>query len=255
MAIAFRSVSSLAYAIHGTTHTVSAPSGIANGDILIADTFVANGASDPGELTPPAGWTAVTASVLLGPNGGLAARTRTYWKRAASESGSYVFTSGNTDDRAEIVIRAFSGCIASGSPIDAFSTASGSGTTTTAPSITTTVANTLLSMYSSNWQANGADPVTGWTERYDFVVTSIDKNTLNASAGATGTVVVSSNGNNGVGDPWSTCLIALKPAGGTPASLLKVWNGSAWVAKPVKVWSGSAWVTKPVKTWNGSAWI
>lgn len=36
---------------------------------------------------------------------------------------------------------------------------------------------------------------------------------------------------------------------------MKVWNGSAWVAKPVKVWNGSAWVTKPVKRWNGSSWV
>lgn len=36
---------------------------------------------------------------------------------------------------------------------------------------------------------------------------------------------------------------------------IKVWNGSAWVAKPVKVWNGSAWVTKPVKRWNGSIWV
>ena len=39
-------------------------------------------------------------------------------------------------------------------------------------------------------------------------------------------------------------------AGGRP----KVWNGSAWVAKPVKVWNGSVWVEKPMKVWNGSAW-
>lgn len=34
----------------------------------------------------------------------------------------------------------------------------------------------------------------------------------------------------------------------------KVWNGTAWVAKPVKVWNGTAWVQKPVKFWNGTAW-
>jgi hypothetical protein len=33
-----------------------------------------------------------------------------------------------------------------------------------------------------------------------------------------------------------------------------VWNGSAWVEKPVKVWNGSAWVQKPVKHWDGSSW-
>jgi hypothetical protein len=34
-----------------------------------------------------------------------------------------------------------------------------------------------------------------------------------------------------------------------------VWNGSAWVEKPVKVWNGSAWVQKPLRRWDGSAWV
>lgn len=46
-------------------------------------------------------------------------------------------------------------------------------------------------------------------------------------------------------------FFAPPPAG---SGLIKVWNGSAWVEKPVKVWNGSAWVTKPVKFWTGSAW-
>lgn len=41
------------------------------------------------------------------------------------------------------------------------------------------------------------------------------------------------------------------PVAGRP----KVWNGSAWVRKPLKIWNGSAWVEKPVKRWNGSAWV
>lgn len=41
----------------------------------------------------------------------------------------------------------------------------------------------------------------------------------------------------------------------TSTGKIKVWNGSAWVAKPLKVWNGSAWVTKPVKHWTGSAWV
>lgn len=40
------------------------------------------------------------------------------------------------------------------------------------------------------------------------------------------------------------------PPGGKP----KVWNGSAWVEKPVKVWNGSGWVEKPMKYWTGSTW-
>lgn len=42
------------------------------------------------------------------------------------------------------------------------------------------------------------------------------------------------------------------PSGGTA---LKVWNGSAFVSKPVKVWTGAAWVTKPLKRWSGTAWV
>lgn len=40
----------------------------------------------------------------------------------------------------------------------------------------------------------------------------------------------------------------------TATNRCKVWNGSAWVAKPVNVWNGSAWVTKTLKYWNGSTW-
>lgn len=42
------------------------------------------------------------------------------------------------------------------------------------------------------------------------------------------------------------------PVGG---GQIKVWNGSAWVAKPVKAWNGSTWQVKPVKFWSGSAWV
>ena len=52
---------------------------------------------------------------------------------------------------------------------------------------------------------------------------------------------------------WSALTIALRPA--IPSGSVKVWTGSAWVAKPVKVWNGSTWVTKPLKRWNGVAWV
>ena len=52
---------------------------------------------------------------------------------------------------------------------------------------------------------------------------------------------------------WAAVTMALRPLG--VGGNIKVWNGSAWTAKPVKFWNGSAWVTKPMKRWNGSAWI
>lgn len=36
---------------------------------------------------------------------------------------------------------------------------------------------------------------------------------------------------------------------------IKVWNGSAWVLKPVKWYNGSSWVTKPLKRWDGASWV
>lgn len=50
---------------------------------------------------------------------------------------------------------------------------------------------------------------------------------------------------------YATATIAIRPSSGK----MKVWNGSAWVEKPVKVWNGSSWVTKPVKYWNGTSWV
>lgn len=42
--------------------------------------------------------------------------------------------------------------------------------------------------------------------------------------------------------------------GGGATNGIKVWDGTAWVVKPVKVWNGSAWETKTLKRWDGSAW-
>ncbi|MEU1552145.1 hypothetical protein ABZ517_05410 [Streptomyces scabiei] len=40
-----------------------------------------------------------------------------------------------------------------------------------------------------------------------------------------------------------------------PTTVVKVWNGSAWVTKPLKVWNGSAWVAKAAKAWSETAWF
>lgn len=57
----------------------------------------------------------------------------------------------------------------------------------------------------------------------------------------------------GFKDGWIIPALAIKPS--SDVGRVKVWDGSAHVAKPVKIWNGSAWVTKPVKVWNGSAWV
>lgn len=48
------------------------------------------------------------------------------------------------------------------------------------------------------------------------------------------------------------------PAGGgsgsASTSRIELWNGTAWVQKPLNIWSGTAWVQKPLERWSGTAW-
>ena len=56
------------------------------------------------------------------------------------------------------------------------------------------------------------------------------------------------------GNPWYTSVLALSLSQGE-SGLMKIWDGSAWVKKPVKIWDGSTWTQKPAKVWNGSEWL
>ena len=39
-----------------------------------------------------------------------------------------------------------------------------------------------------------------------------------------------------------------------PGGMVQVWDGTAWVYRPVNVWDGSKWVKRPLKAWDGTAW-
>lgn len=88
---------------------------------------------------------------------------------------------------------------------------------------------------------SGADMAFGWAYQIKTVKGSVAPADFGLSGGA---VSQSSLG----------ILIALKPTTHI-LGRLNIWNGSAWVEKPMKAWSGSAWVEKPVKVWNGSSWV
>ena len=38
-------------------------------------------------------------------------------------------------------------------------------------------------------------------------------------------------------------------------AVLKYYNGSSWVTKPIKYYNGSSWTTKTLKYYNGSSWV
>jgi hypothetical protein len=122
--------------------TIPTPAGTTAGDLLVA-TVAHQGGSGRG-MTPPAGWSAVpNTDVYEGTN----ARIHAWFKFAgASEPSSYTFTlTGGSQDTAGGII-ALSGANAV-SPINVSAGQSNGSTGSTsvpAPSVTTTVPNTLL---------------------------------------------------------------------------------------------------------------
>lgn len=125
-------VSSSANAGASTSLIVTAPAGIQDDDILIAYAHNYNAARKT--ITPPTGF---TEAVFHGTTSSQMAYL--WWKRAASESGNYTFTTeATTAFSAHILV--FRGCATVGSPVDAISESAYivSNTTVRAASMTTT---------------------------------------------------------------------------------------------------------------------
>lgn len=216
MVAAFRSIASVTYASRTNT-TVTPPSGIVNGDILIAVIFCGAAGSVPA-VTLPSGFTIISTPTVVADTGSFTGRLTLAWKRAASESGNYVFTHAACSTQAYVA--AYSGAIASGSPIDVSSsnssgnapTIGGVGQTTTALSVTPTPADDLLLYIAHDWNGTGTlTPPTGMTERFDSLVYTADQ--ALSSSSATGDRI-QTNGNGASGEPWAAWLVALKAATG-----------------------------------------
>jgi hypothetical protein len=120
-----------------TSFTIAMPTGVKQGDIMVAAITAVGGT---GETLTSTGWTSINRT-----NSGTALAQEVFWKYAgASEAGPYTFNL-SASNKASGVILAYTN-VASASPIDVSSggiTTSGT-TTITAPSVTTTVANDML---------------------------------------------------------------------------------------------------------------
>ena len=203
-ATALRSMSNTTYASRTNT-TITAPSGIADGDILILS-FILGGASPP-SATLPAGFT-----LLQGPNtrtvSGFSVIRRLAWKYASGESGDYTVTHTSSSSQGAML------CISGGvfaTPVS--SDNSGTGTTTTATGITTPSNNALVAFIVHNWALYGsASAPSGttptFTEQLDsasslmYVATGVL-----ATAGATGNKT-QANGNSAP-DGWGAFLVGV----------------------------------------------
>lgn len=219
---AYRSHTSIAAGTRTTT-TLTAPTGLANNDILLC-IFLAVANPSPA-ITIPSGFAEVTGSpATFSKPADVEFKLRAYWKRAASESGSYAFT--HTSCGTEALLYAISG--ADATPINPNPSVTvgdgsdGQGNIAKANGITTANNNSFVVFAASAYDAVGpASPPSGttptFTERYDPGGVLYVADGVMATAGATGNKQITTP--NGNFNPWGTLLIAIESDTGGGVSI------------------------------------
>ena len=220
MAVAFRSASGIVFTTQTNT-TLTAPAGIQNGDILVISFIIYNPSGTPATPTPPAGF-----SVLPGPtypidivSGGSHIHVRQWYKVASSESGNYTIT--HTNAGVEGWIGAYSGADTTTPFSPNATSATGTGTTSTATGLTTPRNSSAVLYMCADWQSGGSNLAapTGTTPTFTKRFGMTGNNPSNifiadgilATAGATGN---KSNGNNNnAGEGWSAVLACIQAIG------------------------------------------
>jgi hypothetical protein len=188
MAVAFRAAGTIAD--HATSGTVAVPypAGIAAGDLLV----IAGEHESARTMNLPSGWTRLFGPVNASGGGG--AMEFFYKVATGSESGTLTVTL-NLAGQISAIMSAFSG-VDTAAPVDVSATATTptSGSSVSAPSVTTTKANTLLLHLFWLWMGASPSmtPPAGDTERYDTPSTQTSylyglSTVTKAAAGATGT--------------------------------------------------------------------
>jgi len=217
-----RSISGVRYVPARDDITLNAPIDIQDGDILLLFALVGDAGGAAPTITPPSGFTAITLGAGNNPTtvtaGGFNVKFFAWWKRASSEGSTYLVDwTGNFS--AEAMMLCIRGAKASGDPTNIAASATGTGSTTTGPSITTTVANTLLVLASHDF-TGGIDttPPTGMSEAFDSGPLMFEAFQAIAATGATGTRTFT-NPNSGGGDPWAAFMIAIEPDAGGGAAI------------------------------------
>lgn len=217
MAAAIGSTSTITYA-QRTNTVITAPSGIANNDVLVAILLV-GGVSVP-TVAPPSGFSEVTTTGWpisvdeADPTWQL--RLKLYWKVASSESGDYTFS--HSSARSEAIMYRITGADTT-TPISPNPTsATGTGQTATATGLTTPRAGSVVIYATGAWDAAGpTTPPTGttptFTEYFDAGSTGILYSAAGvmATAGATGNKS-NTNSNNSSIWPWLAGLICVQSA-------------------------------------------
>jgi hypothetical protein len=182
MALTYRSSTASTSGGSGDALSVSKPSGVADGDILVAAFYWETAANT---ITPPAGWTLISKETNVNPTPTI--QLVAFWKRASSEPASWSFTPGTNGQWRFYVCAAWSGATGSGDQVDVKGSAHGTSSITAPPSVTTTAANETVLMLMNNWNGNDCTYTSGpcATKRVGFAGLAIWEGTK-ATAGATG---------------------------------------------------------------------
>lgn len=207
---AYRSSSHVVGGFH-TSLDPATPSGTANDDIIL---YVAMVQANAPTITTPSGYTIVDTAT-----NGTGHKAILYYKRAASE-GATVGGASFTNNWSEGMALSISGCITSGSPIDAHDVQVNTSNSTSTPacSVTTTGADRLLvwigiDEFGATWSAVAS----GFTQRESYGGAIIAAGDLaQAVSGGSGSLT----GTSGTSDHKSAFLVALTPAGGAAATPL-----------------------------------
>ncbi len=192
---------------------ITRPTGVANGNVLVAQVTTRNNAA----ITAPAGWTQIGTTLTSGAT----LEQAVYYKVANAEPANYTWTWAGTVDRAGAII-AYSGVSTVASDIvDASSqngSGGGTGTTATATGVTTLMnGDQMIALYGEGrntalTQSGGE----GMTQQYTatstngtaanrVTVTGADGN--QATAGATGNKTATM----GIARTWVANLVTLVP--------------------------------------------
>ena len=206
------SVSNTTYATRTNT-TVTAPSGITDGDLLLLFAITAADPAAPA-VTPPAGftlWEGTWPQPIT--DGFFVIATSLYYKYASSESGNYTFTHANCSSQGAMFRISTPHPT---EPIEDFTVNIGEDATTTWLGLTTTQNNTLILLFETDWSdnTNNTTPPTGstptFTEHID-VTTIYAASGVLATAGATGNKTHTNNNRGDITSPWLGLMLALAP--------------------------------------------
>lgn len=210
-----------------TSLTITKPTGVVAGDVMIVNIAQRNNGSTAPSLS---GWTLISSGAI---DGGSTLGALLYKVAGASEPANYTFTLGSGANNNEGTIVAFSGVDVSGpNPFDVapgtLSVSGSNGTTATATGITTASANAAVVMFAMSddnqtmgtWNTTSPGALTELYEDQYNASGAVDLTVgaawaLKATAGATGNGTVALGGNI----RWGAMLIALKPAPPPPPSV------------------------------------